>query len=223
MRTRLAADIQRVRDAMSRMEEKLTEKAAGGKGSAGGASGASGGSVAPLGANTMRHLLEVYRECKAIDRLLGTDHFDEAKFEDGLVEKLRARSNKMGNAQQAMAEHVAKFQQPHQEDKDKPAEEGASATAAGTDDSFQWQLSERDRVDRDDRQLCARLCSRITEQLVKCHDDAVRKYGGQNALFSPEDLAEAPGEAAYDLEGIMGAILGATREHLSRQLASLFK
>jgi ubiquitin-conjugating enzyme E2 O len=215
LRPRLAADIERVRIAMSKLEERFNESP-----------------KVPMSGNTMRQLLDVYKDCKYVDRLLNSKFFDEEHFE-GLVEKVRIRSGKMGNAQQAMADHVSRMfpddsseKEEEEKKEDTTAESEVIAASASPskslDKSYQWQMSEKERVEKDDRQLCAKLCSLMKDQLVKCHEEATRLHGGQNAMFSPEDLAEGPDEASYDLEGIMGAILGATRQQIGRQLTALF-
>ena len=69
------------------------------------------------------------------------------------------------------------------------------------------------------------MLSLMKQQLLKAHADMQVRLGitgGQEAIFSPEDLAETNEEASSDLEGIMSSILGATRQHIQRQLVALF-
>jgi hypothetical protein len=43
-------------------------------------------------------------------------------------------------------------------------------------------------------QVYSQLCQLIQDQLVKSHEEVVRRYGDQAAAFTPDDLAMAPGE-----------------------------
>ena len=84
-------DIQRARWALEKFEKKFNENP----------SFAASGTV-------MKQLLDLYKDCKSIDEVMSTRHFDEEHF-DGLVEKVKARSGRLGNAQLAMAEHVSRM------------------------------------------------------------------------------------------------------------------
>ena len=84
-------DIQRARWALEKFENKFNENP----------SFVASGTV-------MKQLLDIYKDCKSIDEVMGTRHFDEEHF-DGLVEKVKARSGRLGNAQLAMAEHVSRM------------------------------------------------------------------------------------------------------------------
>ena len=160
-----------------------------------------------------------------------TSHFEEEHF-DGLVEKVKVRSGRLGNAQLAMAEHVNKMFSdqtvPKRRDADTDHDKGESEVAGpatANEAAVAWQRAEGERAEKDDRETCLKLLSLMKDQLLKCHDSLTRGLGatgGQNAIFSPEDLAESNEEASYDLEGIMSSILGATRQHIQRQLVALF-
>ena len=243
----MAADIQRVRWALAKVEEKFNENP----------------SMA-VGNTVMKQLLDLYKDCKSIDQLINTRHFDEEHF-DGLVEKVKARSGRLGNAQLAIAEHLSRMfsenglassekksgeadggkDEPKDAPKDAAAEalqkaegvpteksrvadgekEEPEAEASANEAAVAWQKAEGERAERDDREICLKMLSLMKDQLLKCHEDLTRRLGaagGQNAIFSPEDLAETNEEASYDLEGIMSSILGATRQHIQRQLVALF-
>ena len=239
----MAADIQRVRWALAKVEEKFNENPG-----------------FAVGNTVMKQLLDLYKDCKAIDQLINTRHFDEEHF-NGLVEKVKARSGRLGNAQLAMAEHVSRMFSENGHDpsekksgeadggKDEPKDAAAEAlhkaegeraeksrvadgekekpeaATSANEAAVAWQKAEGERAERDDREICLKMLSLMKDQLLKCHEDLTRRLGaagGQNAIFSPEDLAETNEEASYDLEGIMSSILGATRQHIQRQLVALF-
>ena len=72
-----------------------------------------------------------------------------------------------------------------------------------------------------DHQACARLCSLLKAQLVKAHEEMIQRYGGQTAVFTQDDLVEAPGEADHDLEGLMFSIFSSTRQQLNERFAQI--
>ena len=217
-------DIQRARWALEKFENKFNENP----------SFVASGTV-------MKQLLDIYKECKSIDEVMGTRHFDEEHF-DGLVEKVKARSGRLGNAQLAMAEHVSRMfsetspakseeavadgkEEAPEKEKDETAAAAAAPTSSGNEAAVAWQKAEGERAEKDDREICLKMLSLMKQQLLKAHGDMQVRLGitgGQEAIFSPEDLAETNEEASSDLEGIMSSILGATRQHIQRQLVALF-
>ncbi len=74
-------------------------------------------------------------------------------------------------------------------------------------------------------QVCNRLVTLMRAQLLKAHEEVLTRFGGQEAVFSPEDLRESPEErAAEDLEGIM-RIVSSARQRLQEHMnafASIF-
>ena len=57
--------------------------------------------------------------------------------------------------------------------------------------------------------MCERLCVLMRAQLLKVHEEVLARFGGQEAVFSPEDLRESPEEKDEDLEGIMRIVASA--------------
>ena len=224
LRPQMAADIQRVRWALAKVEEKFNENP-----------------TLAVGNTLMKQIFDLYKDCKSIDQLINTRHFDEEHF-DGLVEKVKARSGRLGNAQLAMAEHVSRMfsENGHSPKKSEGADAEkvepeperavaavavAAAPASANEAAVAWQKAEGERAEKDDREICLKMLSLMKGQLLKCHEELTRRLGaagGQNAIFSPEDLTETNEEASNDLEGIMSSILGATRQHIQRQLVALF-
>lgn len=85
VRPKLAAHIEKARIAMSRLEETFTQNP----------------SVHTT--EVMRRLLEVYKDCRHLDKLMGTTFFHENHFQ-GLLERVRERSRV--NVAQRMADQV---------------------------------------------------------------------------------------------------------------------
>ncbi|TRY69586.1 hypothetical protein TCAL_05230 [Tigriopus californicus] len=242
LRPKLAANIEKARIAMTRLEEIFQENP-------------------NLQTNcVMKQLLDVFIDCRYLDRLMGTSFFHENNFE-GLLEKIRDRG-KVGSYQQQVNAQMRRLfdrspsnlktmgvptdksgnasnlelastsstdakdresfneeNQPSQESVDQIAEKLSEASLLATNlvptdinDDLDWV---------DDQQMCAKLCSLMKAQLVKAHDEVVERYGGQGAIFTQEDLKESPGEAEDDLEGIMIQILSSARESLNDKLAEI--
>ena len=59
-------------------------------------------------------------------------------------------------------------------------------------------------------QTCSRLCSLIKAQLLKSHEEVVKRYGGQSAEFTPEDLEQNPGDDQAELDDIMTEVMEAS-------------
>ena len=62
-------------------------------------------------------------------------------------------------------------------------------------------------------QICSQLCQLIETQLVKSHEEVMKRCGGQAGAFTPEDIAIAPGEEEQDLESIMSQIFKTSMDH----------
>ena len=91
VKSKLAANIEKVRLAMARLEEIF------------------GGNPTLQTAAIMKQLLDVYKDCRKLDKLMGTTFFEEENFE-GLIEKLRGlmKYPQMGH-QQALKNQVTRL------------------------------------------------------------------------------------------------------------------
>lgn len=87
IKPKLAAHIEKARIAMSRLEEIFTQN------------------PALQTTEVMRRLLEVYKDCRYMDKLMGTSFFHESHFQ-GLLERVRERGR--ANVAQRMADQVSK-------------------------------------------------------------------------------------------------------------------
>ena len=56
-------------------------------------------------------------------------------------------------------------------------------------------------------QMCSRLCSLIKYQLLKSHEEVVKRYGGQSTAFTQEDLEQHPGDDQAELDEIMTDVI----------------
>ncbi|KAJ1526736.1 hypothetical protein ONE63_008315 [Megalurothrips usitatus] len=92
LRPKLAANIEKARIAMSRLEEIFTQN------------------PALQNTDVMRRLLEVYKDCRYLDKLMNTAFFHEKHFE-GLLEKVRERGRV--NVAQRVADQVSRLFHPN--------------------------------------------------------------------------------------------------------------
>ncbi|CAD6215584.1 GSCOCG00000396001-RA-CDS [Cotesia congregata] len=88
IKPKLAAHIEKARIAMSRLEEIFTQN------------------PALQTTEVMRKLLEVYKDCRYMDKLMGTSFFHESNFQ-GLLERVRERGR--ANVAQRMADQVTRL------------------------------------------------------------------------------------------------------------------
>ena len=88
IKPKLAAHIEKARIAMSRLEEIFTQN------------------PSLQTTEVMRKLLEVYKDCRYMDKLMGTSFFHECHFQ-GLLERVRERGR--ANVAQRMADQVTRL------------------------------------------------------------------------------------------------------------------
>lgn len=94
IKPKLAAHIEKARIAMSRLEEIFTQN------------------PSLQTTEVMRKLLEVYKDCRCMDKLMGTSFFHECHFQ-GLLERVRERGR--ANVAQRMADQVTRLFTPKSE------------------------------------------------------------------------------------------------------------
>lgn len=94
IKPKLAAHIEKARIAMSRLEEIFTQN------------------PSLQTTEVMRKLLEVYKDCRYMDKLMGTAFFHECHFQ-GLLERVRERGR--ANVAQRMADQVTRLFTPKSE------------------------------------------------------------------------------------------------------------
>ncbi|XP_071444821.1 (E3-independent) E2 ubiquitin-conjugating enzyme UBE2O isoform X3 [Hetaerina americana] len=115
LKPKLASNIEKARIAMSRLEEIFTQNP----------------SLQTTG--VMRQLLEVYKDCRYLDKLMGTSFFHESHFQ-GLLERVRERGRV--NAAQRVADQVSRLFHSSQNDSgeaDSTSKSKTSEEAKGDD------------------------------------------------------------------------------------------
>ncbi|XP_034940517.1 (E3-independent) E2 ubiquitin-conjugating enzyme UBE2O [Chelonus insularis] len=124
IKPKLAAHIERARIAMSRLEEIFTQN------------------PSLQTTEVMRKLLEVYKDCRYMDKLMGTSFFHESNFQ-GLLERVRERGR--ANVAQRMADQVNRLF-THQSGGSESGEEVADntniQTAVGTLEKIATKISD---------------------------------------------------------------------------------
>ena len=89
IRSRLAASIERARIAMTKLEDIFNDK------------------TNNYTSVVIKQLLDVYKNCRYLDKLMNTDFFNESHFED-LLDKVRERSKSI-NAHQAVQDQMQRL------------------------------------------------------------------------------------------------------------------
>ncbi|XP_076635753.1 (E3-independent) E2 ubiquitin-conjugating enzyme UBE2O [Colletes latitarsis] len=118
IKPRLAAHIEKARIAMSRLEEIFTQN------------------PSLQTTEVMRKLLEVYKDCRYMDKLMGTSFFHESHFQ-GLLERVRERGR--ANVAQRMADQVTRLfshkSDGSEENTEKDNTENSSSIQSGSNPS----------------------------------------------------------------------------------------
>ncbi len=122
MRAKVADIVEKACEGVTRLEEIFRDggahaqqggaPASGGSGPGSGGGGGAGGAgrggtsaaAAACSGLVMKQFLEVYRECRHLDRLAGTSHFHEGNFE-GLLERVKDRS-RISSTQKMVSDQV---------------------------------------------------------------------------------------------------------------------
>lgn len=125
IKPKLAAHIEKARIAMSRLEEIFTQN--------------------PLLQTTevMRKLLEVYKDCRYMDKLMGTSFFHECHFQ-GLLERVRERGR--ANVAQRMADQVTRLFTPKSECPEDFLDKDSLKISGNADDQCSTNESEKDNM-----------------------------------------------------------------------------
>ncbi|GAB6031161.1 hypothetical protein CHUAL_007964 [Chamberlinius hualienensis] len=199
LRPKVAANIEKARASMARLEEIFTQN------------------PSLQNSTSMKHLIQVYKDCKYLDRLMGTNFFHESHFQ-GLLERVRERGRR--KCAQRVAEQVTRLFQsssdristsiePEVEEKlcdlngqlnsssstnllcnghdetisncNSQELENATSTSSSTIDDG-GQLSN----------MCVKLCSLLKIQLLKAHEDVMKRFGQTNMENSPTSVPESP-------------------------------
>ncbi|BES98249.1 Ubiquitin-conjugating enzyme [Nesidiocoris tenuis] len=212
LKPKLAANIEKARIAMSRLEEIFTQN------------------PSLQTTEVMRKLLEVYKDCRYLDKLMGTMFFHESHFQ-GLLERVRERGRT--NLAQRVADQVNRLFASNDNEADDKSTAGttisyddvsvssdeksqkrdssgeflrgtlasleARVTSTGPKLNLNGVTSENGNVANNTSKysepmasqlVCVRLCTLILNQLVKAHTEVVRRFGGNTG-----SMAEVEAEA----------------------------
>ena len=170
LKPKLAANIEKARVAMSRLEEIFSENAT------------------LQTQEVMKQLLDVYRDCKQLDRLMGTFFFDESNF-GGLLDRIRDQ-DRISSMEAGIKDHLTRLFSVDESSGTQPIEE---AIGAGTPLATDATSSENSIPDS---KVCGSLCSMIKSQLLKLHEEVVRRFGH----FGEEEGGEASSTSSLPLE-----------------------
>lgn len=122
IRPKLAAHIEKARIAMSRLEEIFTQN------------------PSLQTTEVMRKLLEVYKDCRYMDKLMGTAFFHERHFQ-GLLERVRERGR--ANVAQRMADQVTRLFTPKSECPEESIDKDDSKKSSNGDDPSAINVAEK--------------------------------------------------------------------------------
>ena len=151
LKPKLAANIEKARVAMTRLEEIFSENAT------------------LQTQEVMKQLLDVYKDCKQLDRLMGTFYFDESNF-GGLLDRIRDQ-DRITSMEAGIKDHVTRLFSVDESDEKSPLGDPTSVSSPPPPEAA---VSEDDVPDS---KVCGSLCSMIKSQLIKLHEEVVRRFG----------------------------------------------
>jgi len=154
----------------------------------------------------MKQLLDVYKDCRYLDRLMGTEFFHEREF-SGLLDRIRDQ-DRISSVEAAVKDHVNRlFSQEGSPGKDSGngsiVEEspggsklrGESPKKSESNDDSAIAVGE----EIPSSQVCGKLCSLIKTQLIKSHHEVVRRFG--EVMEAKEEKAKEE-ETDIDLDDL---------------------
>jgi len=153
LKPKLAANIEKARVAMTRLEEIFGEN------------------ETLQTADVMRQLLDVYRDCRQLDRLMGTFYFDESNF-GGLLDRIRDQ-DRISSMEAAVKDHVSRLFSVEEESEASPGKDSGVGSSPAAPGPAMEEVP--------DSRVCGRLCAMIKTQLIKSHEEVVRRFGSIEA------------------------------------------
>ncbi|XP_012526593.1 (E3-independent) E2 ubiquitin-conjugating enzyme isoform X1 [Monomorium pharaonis] len=125
IKPKLAAHIEKARIAMSRLEEIFTQN------------------PSLQTTEVMRKLLEVYKDCRYMDKLMGTAFFHECHFQ-GLLERVREHGR--ANVAQRMADQVTRLFTPKSEYPEECIDKDDSKKSSNSEDPCAISITEKQQI-----------------------------------------------------------------------------
>ena len=177
LKTKLISNVEKARITMIRLEEILKDNPT-------------------LESNSLiKKLLGVCTHCKYLDRLMGTTFFHESHFQ-GLMEKIRDQ-DKISSVERAVQSQVSRLFSTSGEERSEPKEMTEPAEPSPGKDSGNGSVVESPgKVETEEQSIsadhiCARLCRMLKAQLVKAHEEVVKRYGEQELSFKDNEIDQA--------------------------------
>ena len=154
LKQKLASKIEKARIVMTRLEELFSQNP----------------NLQTPG--VMKQLLEVYRDCRYLDRLMDTEFFHEREF-NGLIERIKDQ-DRISSMEAAVKEQVNRlFSTEESPGKDSGNGSYLDEASADLNDS----VIERAATDIPSHQVCGKLSNLIKTQLIKAHQEVVKRFG----------------------------------------------
>jgi len=169
IKPKLAAKIEKARIAMTRLEEIFSENP----------------TLQTQG--VMKQLLDVYKDCRYLDRLMGTEFFHEREF-SGLLDRIRDQ-DRISSVEAAVKDHVNRlFSQEISPSKDSGNGSLVEESPGQNKEKGESPKKSDESMSNDDSaivvgeeipssQVCGKLCSLIKTQLIKSHHEVVSRFG----------------------------------------------
>ena len=149
----------------------------------------------------MKQLLEVYRDCRYLDRLMDTEFFHEREFA-GLIERIKDQ-DRISTMEAAVKDQVSRLFST-EESPGKDSGNGSFLDEASVD--LDNSVIENSPVPSN--QVCGKLSNLIKTQLVKAHQEVVKRFGevtsseeeSKRNIFDEIDLRDLDALVARGLE-----------------------
>ena len=149
----------------------------------------------------MKQLLEVYRDCRYLDRLMDTEFFHEREFA-GLIERIKDQ-DRISTMEAAVKDQVNRLFST-EESPGKDSGNGSYLEEASVD----LDNSVIDNSPVPSNQVCGKLSNLIKTQLVKAHQEVVKRFGevtgaeeeNKKNIFDEIDLRDLDQLVARGLE-----------------------
>ena len=126
-----------------------------------------------------RQMLEVYRDCRQLDRLMDTEFFHDREF-SGMLDRVRDH-DRISSVEAAVKDQVTRLFST-EESPGKDSGNGSFADAAEEKPSEEKiDLNESvivsDGGEAPSHLMCGRICTLIKDQLLKAHEEVVKRFG----------------------------------------------
>lgn len=173
LKTKLISNVEKAGVTLLRMEELVKENP---------------GLESP---SLIKKLIAVCTHCKLLDKLLGTDFFNDSRFQV-LLEKIKVM-DKMSTVERAVQSQVSRLFSTEEENSPGKEMKKGEETSPGKDSGIEPGASPSpSKPSSEEPGVCFQLCKIVKTQLVKVHEEIVKKYGEQEVLAFKEKYANEP-------------------------------